>query len=58
MARLRAQEPFLSLERAGAALMRIAPSEQRTALSDLGFKLTAETYATATARPGPMTILA
>jgi glutathione S-transferase len=58
LARLRAQEPFVSLERAGAALMRVPPLEQRRALADLGVKLTAETYATATARPGPMTVIA
>ena len=55
LARLRAQEPFASLERAAGALMRIPPLEQRKALADLGFKLTAETYATPTPRPGPMT---
>lgn len=58
VARLRAQEPFLSLERTAAALMRVAPIEQRTVLGDLGFKLTAQTYATPMARPGPMTVLA
>ena len=58
LARLRSQEPFVSLERAGAALMRIPTTEHRDALGDLGFKLTPETYATATARPGPMTVLA
>ncbi len=58
VARLRAQEPFLSLERAGAALMRVPPIEQRRVLGDLGFKLTSETYATPTARPGPMTVFA
>ena len=58
VARLRAQEPFHSLERAGAALMRVPPIEQRKVLGDLGFRLTAETYATPTARPGPMTVFA
>ena len=58
LARLREQEPFVSLERAGAALMRVPPIEQRRVLGELGFKLTAETYATPTARPGPMTIVA
>jgi glutathione S-transferase len=55
VARLRSQEPFVSLERTAGALMRIPPSEQRNALAELGFKLTAQTYATPTARPGPMT---
>jgi glutathione S-transferase len=58
LARLRAQEPFVSLERAGAALMRVPPTEQRQVVADLGFKVTAQTYATSTARPGPMTQIA
>jgi glutathione S-transferase len=57
LARLRAREPFVSLERAGAALFRLPTTEHRKALADLGFRLTAETYATTTARPGPMTVL-
>lgn len=55
VARLRAQEPFVSLERTAGALMRIPPIEQRNALADMGFRLTAQTYATPNARPGPMT---
>lgn len=58
VARLRAQEPFASLERMAGALMRIPPSEQRKALSEMGLKLTDVTYATPTARPGPMTQIA
>lgn len=59
VARVRAQEPFVSLERVGAALMRVPVAEQRTVLADLGFKLTAETYLTEkAARPGPMTVIA
>jgi len=56
--RLRGREPFLSLERAGTALVRLPLDEHRKALADLGFTLTAHTYATTTARPGPMTVFA
>jgi glutathione S-transferase len=58
IARVRAQEPFVSLERAGAALLRLPTSEHRKALADMGFALTPETFATAKARPGPMTVIA
>jgi glutathione S-transferase len=54
-ARLGAMEPFLSLERAAGALMRVPPGEQRKAVAELGFRVTRETFATPTARPGPMT---
>jgi glutathione S-transferase len=59
VARLRAQEPFVSLEQTAAALMRVPPPAQRAVLADLGFKLTAETYVTENPpRPGPMTVIA
>ena len=58
LTRLRAREPFVSLERAGAALLRLPTTDHRKALADLGFKLTAYTFATATPRPGPMTVFA
>lgn len=55
---LRATEPFASLERIGAAMMRVPPPEQRRLLTEMGVKLTAETFMTQTARPGPMTVIA
>jgi glutathione S-transferase len=58
VARLRAAEPFASLERAGATLLRTPIPEIRDAARNLGLKLTAETYFTATPRLGPMTVLA
>jgi glutathione S-transferase len=59
VARVRAEEPFASLERVAAALMRVPVVDQRAVLADMGFKLTAETYLTeSAARPGPMTVIA
>ena len=58
LARLRAAEPFAALERMGAACVRVMPMEQRQVLGGLGVRLTADTYMTATPRPGPMTVIA
>jgi glutathione S-transferase len=58
LARVRAQEPFVALERAGATLLRLPTTEHRKALADQGFKLTPQTFATEKARPGPMTVIA
>lgn len=55
---LRKTEPFATLERIGAGMMRIPPSEQRKALAEMGVKLAAETFMTPTPRPGPMTVIA
>lgn len=56
--RLRGQEPFASLERAGATLVRTPIPSIREAAQTLGLKLTATTMFTPTPRLGPMTVLA
>jgi glutathione S-transferase len=58
LARMRAAEPFVSLERAGATLLRTPIPDVREAARNVGFRLTAETYSTLTPRLGPMTVLA
>jgi glutathione S-transferase len=40
----------------GEKLMRIPPDQHRSALAELGVRLTASTYGTGTARRGPMTV--
>jgi glutathione S-transferase len=54
---LRAAEPFATFEKIGAAMMRVPPPEQRRALADMGVPLTPDTFATESARPGPMTVI-
>lgn len=58
LSRMRAAEPFASLERAGAALLRTPIPDIREAARNLGLKVTAETHFTPTPRLGPMTVLA
>lgn len=58
LARVRSAEPFASLERAGATLLRTPIPEVRDAARSLGFKLTAKTLFNPTPRLGPMTVLA
>ncbi len=40
----------------GEKLMRVPPDQQRATLADLGVRLTPSTFATGTARRGPMTV--
>lgn len=56
--RLRAKEPFATLERAGATLVRTPIRDIRDAAESLGLKLTPRTLFTPTPRLGPMTVLA
>jgi glutathione S-transferase len=58
LARMRAAEPFASLERAGATLLRTPIPDIRRAAQTLGLKVTTETYFTPAPRLGPMTVLA
>ncbi len=57
LARMRAAEPFASLERAGATLVRTPVPEMRAALANLGFAVTPTTHLTDKLRLGPMTVL-
>ena len=56
--RLRSQEPFASLERIGATLVRTPIPEIHEAAKSLGLKLTAKTHFTSAPRLGPMSVLA
>jgi glutathione S-transferase len=56
LARVRAAEPFASLERIGATLVRTPIADVPKAMTALGLKQTVETYFTPTPRMGPMTV--
>lgn len=58
LARMRSAEPFASLERAGANLLRTPIPGIRETARNLGLNVTAKTYFTPTPRLGPMTVLA
>jgi glutathione S-transferase len=56
VARARAEPAFAHYEKLAAPLVRTPISDHRRVLGDLGMKLTADTYFTATPRRGPMTV--